>query len=118
MFLIADLIEIIGITTGPEIVECLKEWGYTVDRDRFRKYLSLLQHLKLIRKKRHGDKIYYVSVATLALIRFDFISGSKLRDLGRIKTLIRESLLKNDKRRMKIYKRELLSRSRPRRRHV
>jgi hypothetical protein len=118
MFLISDLIEIIGITTDKEIIECLQEWGYTVDKKKLNKYLSLLKHLKLIKRKLDADQTYWVSVTPLALIRFDFIAGAKDRDRDRIKLNIRKALSENDERRMKVYRRELLRRSGPRRRHV
>ena len=118
MLLISDLIEILGITTATEIIECLGEWGYQLNNKGLQKYLSLLKHLKLIKRKLNADQTYYVSGTSQALIRFDFVPGTKNRDRERIKRVIREGLSTNDERRMKVYRRDLANRSRGRLPHV
>jgi hypothetical protein len=118
MFLIADLIDLIGITTATEIIECLSEWSYKVDKKILKKYLSLLEHLKLIKQKLYSDQTYYLSGSSAPLIRYDFSHGAKARDRDRIKALIRAALLKSDPRRMKVYQRELTRPSKRKGRHV
>ena len=40
MLLIADLIDILGITTETEVSGCLTEWGYHIERQRLTQYIS------------------------------------------------------------------------------
>jgi hypothetical protein len=118
MFLIADLIDVIGITSATEILTCLSLWNYSISAKTLRKYLILLEHLQLLKRKLYSDQVYYLSVSTSALIRYDFLPDTKLRDRERLKTTIRTALLKSDQRRMKVYQRELLGRTPSRGRHV
>jgi len=118
MYLVADLVNIIGITTEKEIIQCLKLWGYDFHDKKLSKYLSLLEHLSVIRRELHSDQTYYLSEITSALIKYDFNPDAKVRDRDRIKALIRSSLSQNDEKRMKVFKRELLSKFRSRRHHV
>jgi hypothetical protein len=118
MFLIADLIDIVGITTATEIIECLSLWEYGVDNKRLQKYLFLLEHLKLIKRKLYSNQIYYLSGGASPLIRYDFTDNAKTTDRERIKTLLRGALLKKDPRRMRVYKNELSTASKGRQRHV
>jgi hypothetical protein len=118
MFLIADLVDVIGITSATEIIECLSLWGYSIDPKKLKKYLSLLEHLVLIKQKRYSDQIYYLSGASAPLIRYDFVPGTKLRDRDRIKSLVRATLFRSDQRRMKVYQRELKRPSKGKRPHV
>jgi hypothetical protein len=118
MFLTADLIDVIGITTATEISECLSLWNYEVDKKTLNRYLSLLEHLGLLKRKLYSNQTYYLSGSISALIRYDFTPDTKVRDRERIKAIIRAAFSEKDERRMKIYERELLGRSRRRRRHV
>jgi hypothetical protein len=107
MFLIADLINLIGITNESEILESLAFWGYTLNSERFKKYISLLKHLKLIRIRPYSNQIYYLSNSNIPLIMYDFLPHAKNRDRERIKNALRKSLLEKDQRRKRIYQQEL-----------
>jgi len=61
MLLIADLVDLIGITFGAELIECLSVWNLTVDRRQLQKYVSLLTHLRLIATKPNSSQTYYFS---------------------------------------------------------
>jgi hypothetical protein len=111
MLLIADLVDLIGITTATEIMECFSLWELKLDKKVVQRYLSLLEHLKLIQTKLYSDQTYFLSSSTSALIRYDFKPGTTVRDRGRIKTIIRTALSASDQRRIKVYKRELLRRA-------
>lgn len=111
MFLIADLIDILGITTATEILDCLNLWGYSSDAKQLKKYLFLLQHLKLVKRKLHSNQTYFLSGIESPLIRYDFYPNAKIRDRERIKTTLRAALFERDKRRMKVYQRELSKRT-------
>jgi hypothetical protein len=118
MFLIADLIDLLGITKATEIMECLSIWNYTVDKKKLKQYLSLLEHLGSTKRKPYSDQTYYLSVSTSPLIKYDFNPGTKVRDRDRIKALIRAGLSNTDPRRMRVYQRDLRARSWTRRSHV
>jgi hypothetical protein len=115
MFLIADLVDIIGITTETEIIECLSLWDYEVDKKEIQKYLFLLAHLELINRKPYSNQIYYLGGLASPLIRYGFSREAKNRDRDRIKILLRAAL---DPRRMKVYQKELSRPSKRKRRHV
>jgi hypothetical protein len=115
MFLIADLVEIVGISFVAEIVECLTEWGFDVDRDKVLRYLLLLEHLQLTKTERRSNQVYYLSRVSTPLISHAFIPGAKIRDRDRWKNLIRGSLAKSDERRMAVYRRDLKDQARRRR---
>ena len=108
MLMIADLIEMVGILTATEIMECLSSWGYSgVDKKKLNKYFSLLEHLKLIKSEPYSTQIYYLSNTTSPFIRYGFTPAAINRDRTRIKSIIRSALLKSDPRRMRVYQREL-----------
>ena len=107
MLLIADLVDIIGITTETEIAECLSTLGYSPTRRDLQRYFTLLSHLELVKKKPYSDQTYYLGNGSKALVRFDYQPGAKVRDRARIKSLIRASLTIAEPRRMRVYEREL-----------
>lgn len=112
MFLIADLIDIVGITFSGEIVECLAEWGFKLDRKTLQRYLLVLERLHLIKKTLRSNQVYYLSRLQTPLIRHAFLSSAKVRDRDRLKTLIRGSLNQSDERRMAVYRFDLRDQSR------
>ncbi len=61
MFLIADLIDILGISFSTEIVECLAEWGFDLGRKDLQKYLLLLERLQLVKKTPRSNQLYFLS---------------------------------------------------------
>ena len=87
MLLIADLVDMIGITFSTEIIECLTAWGHVIDQKQLRKYLSLLEHLKLLKSARNSNQTYYLIKRS-----YGFIKWASVRDRERVKTAIRESL--------------------------
>jgi hypothetical protein len=117
MYLVADLINIIGISTAKDIIECLKLWGFELHDQKLNKYLFLLEHLDIIRREFHSDETYYLSKMSTTFIKYDFNPDAQARDRVRIKNLIRSSLYLNDEKRRRVFK-QLLSQSPERRRHV
>ncbi len=112
MLLIADFIFMIGITTATEISECLSAWKYAINKNTLRKYLVLLEHLKLVKRKLHSTTTYYLSTSKSPFIRYDFLLDAKVRDLDRIKNSIRTAISTRDQRRKRLFERELLGRNR------
>jgi hypothetical protein len=107
MLLIADLVELIGITFGAELIECLSAWEFEINRHQLQKYVSLLTHLRLITPKPNSSQTYYLSRAHSGFVHYAFKPETAVRDRDRIKTLIRNALTVRDERRTKIYQRYL-----------
>jgi len=107
MLLIADLVELIGITIATELIECLSEWGIPVDRLRLQKYVYLLKHLHLITTQSNASQTYYLSKASAGFIHYAFIPNTVARDRARIKSLIRQALTSRDERRTRILQRHI-----------
>jgi hypothetical protein len=118
MFLIADLLEIVGISYVTEIVDCLVDWSFEVDRKRVQQYLLLLEHLQLVKKERRSNQVYYISRLPAPLIRHAFVADVQMRDRDRWKSVIRKSLAETDERRMAVFRNDLEDRARRDRRHV
>ena len=107
MLLIADLVDLIGITFGAELIECLSVWNLTVDRRQLQKYVSLLTHLRLIATKPNSSQTYYFSKGRPGFVHYGSRPGTRVFDRVRTKTLIRSALEKQDQRRATIYQRYL-----------
>lgn len=107
MLLMADLIDILGITSETEITECLNEWGYGLDRRRLTQYISLLEHLKIIKRLPFSAQKYYVSRVPSTYVRYDFNADATLRNRDRAKYQIRTTLPVRDPRRSKLFERHL-----------
>ncbi len=107
MLLMADLIDILGITTETEITQCFKGWGYELDRRHLTQYISLLEHLKIIKLLPYSTQKYYVSRVASTYIRYDFNPGATLRDRERATSIIRTALPARDPRRSKLFERYL-----------
>jgi hypothetical protein len=98
MLLIADLVDMIGITSPREIIECLAQWNHIIDLKQLRKYLSLLEHLLLVKRVPNSNQLYYLSRRS-----YNFIKWASIGDRDRVKASIRDSLAKSDERRMRIF---------------
>jgi hypothetical protein len=107
MLLMADLIDILGITTETEITKCFNEWGYGLDRRHLRQYISLLENLKIIKQLPYSTQRYYVSRVASTYIRYDFALDAKLRDREKVMSGIRTTLPARDPRRSKVFERYL-----------
>jgi hypothetical protein len=103
MLVIADLIDIIGITSSREINDCLKALGQDVHRTVLIKYLFLLEKLRIVKKLDYSNQVYYVTRNKGPFIRYDFREEAELTDRDRAKALIRQALRQADQRRVKIY---------------
>lgn len=103
MLVIADLTDIIGITSSREINDCLKALGKDVHRNVLHKYLYLLEKLRIIKKLDYSNQVYYVTRNGGPFIRYDFREDAEIRDRDRAKALIRHALSQTDQRRVKIY---------------
>ena len=112
MFLIADLIDIVGISFRTEIIECLTHWEYTIDLEWVNKYLSLLEHFKLVRREPLSNQTYYLSRAQFPYIKYAFNPGAVAVDRERLKILIRSSLKVSDRRRADVLRRDIEDRTR------
>lgn len=110
MLLIADLIEILGITIETEISECLSVWGYNISREQLHKYFFLLEHLLLITRLNKSNQTYYLGRARSVFIAHGFKHGAGVRDRDGIKALLRLALSGRDPRRAKIYEKHLAKR--------
>jgi hypothetical protein len=103
MLVIADITDMIGITSSREISDCLKALGEEVSRTVLRKYLFLLEKLRLVKKLDYANQVYYVSRGRGPFIRYYFREETDVRDRDRAKALIRQGLSQSDQRRAKIY---------------
>jgi len=110
MLLVADLIEMLGITIETEISECLTAWGYDINREKLHKYLFLLEHLLLITKLNKSNQTYYLGRARSVFVAHSFKQGVAVRDRDGIKALLRLALPTRDERRAKIYEKQLAKR--------
>lgn len=118
MFLVADLVDLIGVTTLAELTQCLELMSIKTSNKVLRQYLKLLEHLGLLKTRLYSNYTYYLSKSTgTAFIRYDFSSSTKAqdRDRDRIKLLLRQSL---DEKRMKVYRKEHFSAPPQRSRYV
>jgi len=112
MLLIADLIDILGITVESEISQCLTAWGYQIKPQLLTQYISVLERLKIVKQLPYSAECYWVSKANLPYIRYDFTPIAPLRDRDRdrerLKSLIRASLRTRDSKRSGVFERYLL----------
>jgi hypothetical protein len=103
MLMIADMTDIIGITSSREINDCLDAFGYEVQSAVLQKYLFLLEKLRFVKRLDCSNQVYYVTRGKGPFIRHDFVEDAEIRDRDRAKALIRQALAKADQRRVKIY---------------
>jgi RNA-directed DNA polymerase len=103
MLLIADLVEMIGITHGNEVMECLTEIGHPISRAQLQKCLSLLEHARLIKVTPYSNQTYFIIRGAPGFVKYAFSPAATVRDRNRIKALIRSSLARTDERRMRIF---------------
>jgi hypothetical protein len=111
MLFIADLIDIIGITSTREISDCLKILDNEVHSSILQKYLFLLEKLRIVKKLDYSNQVYYVTRDRGPFIRYDFVKPelsnerekSEITDRDRAKYLTRQALKETDARRVKIY---------------
>ena len=107
MLLVADLVEILGITIESEIWDCLGAWGYDLKRDELQKYLFLLEHLRLISRQYYSSRTYYIGKLRSSFVTHQFKSASRVSDRDRIKALLRQTLPQRDATRAKAFQRHL-----------
>jgi hypothetical protein len=108
MLMIADLVDMIGITMSTELIECLSLLDLPVDRKQMDKYISILDHSRLIKVKRNSNQTYLIGRGR-SFIAYSFRAGARVNDRTRIKTLIREALTLSDERRIRVLKTHLLA---------
>ena len=118
MLLIADLIDILGITIRTEISQCLTAWGFRIKPRVLTQYISVFEHLKIIEQLPYSAERYYVNKAKSTYLLYDFIPSTPVRDRERLKTLIRASLRTRDPRRSGVFERYLLEVAKPKPVHV
>ena len=80
----------------------------TVDRKQMDKYISILDHSRLIKVKRNSNQTYLIGRGR-SFIAYSFRAGARVNDRTRIKTLIREALTLSDERRIRVLKTHLLA---------
>src|SRR3546814_5006292 len=59
MLIAADLVDIMGIVTGDDILGCLALWDFSVNRGHLKKYVTLLEHLEILypRSEEHTSEL-------------------------------------------------------------
>jgi hypothetical protein len=109
MLLLADLIDILGITLEKELMLCLSEWGLELSRKQFKRYVYLLAKLPIIELTEYSEgQTYYLSTDQPTFIRYDFLPGTRNRDRDRIKRFFRDTLRARDPKRAGVFERYLL----------
>ena len=108
MLLLADLINILGITLEKELILCLSEWGLNLNRKQFKKYIYLLDKLNFIEPRVFSAQTYYLSTGHSTFVRYDFVPGTRNRDRDRIKRFFRDTLRTRDPKRAGVFERYLL----------
>lgn len=107
MLVIADLIDIIGITSVREITSCLNALGDDVGRAVRERYLFLLERLEIIKKIKYNNQVYYVTNGRGPFVRYDFKEEAEIKDRSRAKALIRSALGETDLTRARILRNHL-----------
>jgi hypothetical protein len=92
LLVVADLIGIAGVATTTDISNCLAELDCKVDQVELGRYLSLLANMSFIKQVRRSNQAFYVSNSLKSFIRFGYHPAAVLRDLKRIKSVIRAAL--------------------------
>ena len=108
MLLLADLIDILGITLEKELMHCLSEWDLKLNRKQFTRYTYLLEKLTIIETIDFSGQTYFLSTGRHTFIRYDFLPGTRNRDRDRIKRLFRDTLRARDPKRAGVFERYLL----------
>lgn len=91
MLLLADVINIFGITLISELEDCLSEWEFEINRKQLQQYLFMLQKVGLATKVRYANQTYYAGRTEKARVRYDYTNNAVLRDRERIKYNIRST---------------------------
>lgn len=107
MLLIADLVELAGATTESEIQTLLGTWKIEINSNQFKQFQFLLENLKLIQRKKYGNKTYLLPIrARKSYIKYPpEVSGKvKVIDRLRFRDLLRKAL-PADRDRAGVYKR-------------
>ncbi len=98
LLMVSDLIEVAGVATRTEIADCLRELGWEPLKHLSR-YLSLLESMSFIERVLRSNQSFYVSRWPEPFIRYAYKPSAPLKDLTRIKLVIRDGL---DRRRKSI----------------
>jgi hypothetical protein len=87
MLLIADLVVLNVIILQSEIQEILVQLGIAITPQALKKYLFLLDQLKLIKQKRYGNVDYYINL--MGGNEYAFYAPRTPMDRSRLRTLLR-----------------------------
>jgi hypothetical protein len=100
MLMIADLIDLLGVATTTDIINCFDIWRprRPLTRSQCKKYILLLQRLNLVREKQYNSEVFYLPCRETPFVRHHFTPDAKLKDRSRTKQYFRSTYDKSSAR--------------------